>query len=104
MPITRSTQRMRRFLGVLGLVTVLSTPAGASPAGVSVLRAAAWSPGDAVREGAVEFEVLMCAAKLQHAHRAAGIVGVGDRHGLFVTGAERALRLLSLRGIPVAKL
>jgi hypothetical protein len=29
---------------------------------------------------------------------------VGDRHGLFVQGAERALRLLALKGVPVAKL
>lgn len=52
----------------------------------------------------MEFEVLLRAAQLQHDHRAAGIVGVGDRRGLFVTGAERALRLLALRGMPVAKL
>jgi hypothetical protein len=104
MPITRPTPRVRRWCGVFGIVSALATPLLANSAGVAVLRAAAWSPGDAVREGAIEFEVLMCAAKLQHAHRAAGIVGVGDRHGLFVTGAERALHLLALQGVPVAKL
>lgn len=76
----------------------------AAGAGVAIVRAAAWSPGDAARDGAIEFEVLMSAARLQHAHRSAGIVGVGDRRGLFVAGAERALRLLALRGLPVAKL
>lgn len=104
MPFTRPTLPSRRLLGVIGWVVALATPLLAHSAGVEVLRAAAWSPGDAVREGAIEFEVLMCAARLQHAHRSAGIVGVGDRHGLFVNGAERALRLLALRGIPVAKL
>lgn len=81
-----------------------SGSARAAEAGVAILRAAAWSPGDAARDGAIEFEVLMSAARLQHAHRSAGIVGVGDRRGLFVAGAERALRMLALRGLPVAKL
>jgi hypothetical protein len=84
--------------------TALAGPAQARGAGVAILRAAAWSPGDAARDGAIEFEVLMSAARLQHAHRSAGIVGVGDRRGLFVAGAERALRMLALRGLPVAKL
>jgi hypothetical protein len=74
------------------------------PAGVAVLRAASWSPGDEVREGAGEFEVLLCAAQLQQQHGAAGIIGVGDRHGMFAPGAERALRLLARNGIPVVKL
>lgn len=77
---------------------------GQAGVGVAIVRAATWSPGDAARDGAIEFEVLMSAARLQHAHRSAGIVGVGDRRGLFVAGAERALRLLALRGLPVAKL
>jgi L-asparaginase len=86
------------------LLSALASPVGATPPGVAVLRAAVWSPGDSIRDGAVEFEVLMCAARLQRSHRAAAIVGVGDRHGLFVAGAERALRMLTLRGMPVAKL
>lgn len=90
-------------LVALGLAA-WSGSARAAEAGVAILRAAAWSPGDAARDGAIEFEVLMSAARLQHAHRSAGIVGVGDRRGLFVTGAERALRMLALRGLPVAKL
>jgi hypothetical protein len=57
-----------------------------------------------VREGAGEFEVLVCAARLQREHAVAGLIGVGDRHGLFLQGAERALRHLTLTGVPVAKL
>src|SRR5437764_483467 len=103
MRITRPTLRMRRWCGVAGILAGLATPLRANSAEVAVLRAAAWSPGDVVLDGAIEFEVLMCAARLQHAQRAAGIVGVGDRHGLFATGAERALRTLALRGLPVVK-
>jgi hypothetical protein len=105
MPIALTPQAIRRFAGALGLIAVFTSTLTATPAaGVAVLRSAPWSPGDTVREGAGEFEVLMCAARLQRENRAAGIVGVGNRHGLFLTGAERALRLLALRGVPVAKL
>ena len=104
MPITRSTQPLRRLLGVLGMITVVSVPLAATPPGVAVLRATQWSPDDPARDGAGEFEVLICAAKLQRDHRVAGIVGVGNRRGMFVTSAERALRLLALRGFPIAKL
>jgi len=104
MPITQITDSARRVLSRLLLASLTACPLAAMPAGVAVLHAAAWSPGDTVREGAGEFEVLMCAARLQHDHAAAGIVGVGDRHGLFLEGTERALRLLALRGVPVAKL
>ncbi|MEO5958093.1 MAG: hypothetical protein ABIR80_03170 [Opitutaceae bacterium] len=89
---------------MLGLLVLIASTLTATPAGVAVLRAAPWSPGDAAREGAGEFEVLMCGARLQLQHRAAGIIGVGDRHGLFTLGAERALRQLALRGLPVVKL
>jgi hypothetical protein len=104
MPIARPTWPHRRWFVSLLLLAASAASVTATPVGVAVLRAAAWSPGDAIRDGAIEFEVLMCAARLQHNHRSAGIVGVGDRHGLFVAGAERALRQLALRGIPVAKL
>ena len=104
MPITLTADSVRRVISRLMLACLTAGPLAATPAGVAVLRAAAWSPGDTVREGAGEFEVLMCAAQLQHEHPTAGIVGVGDRHGLFLDGSERALRLLALRGMPIAKL
>jgi hypothetical protein len=71
---------------------------------VAVLRAAPWSPGDTVREGAGQFEVLCRVASLQKGHRAVGLIAVGDRHGLFTHGAERALRFVALQGVPVARL
>jgi hypothetical protein len=95
--------RLRRWFGALGLLVTAASPLVGTPAGVAVLRSASWSPGDSTREGAGEFEVLICAAKLQREHRFAGIVGIGNRHGMFLDRAERALRHLALRGFPVAK-
>lgn len=71
---------------------------------IAVVRAAAWSPGDPVREGAGEFEVLLSVARVLRDHSEAAIVGVGDRHGLFSEGAERALRFVALKGVPVVTL
>jgi hypothetical protein len=71
---------------------------------VAVVRAARWSPGDPVREGAGEFEVLCRVASLQKPHRAVGLIAVGDRHGLLSHGAENALRFVALQGVPVARL
>ncbi|MCX6953332.1 MAG: hypothetical protein NTV51_14355 [Verrucomicrobia bacterium] len=104
MPITHRSLLARRWAGALLAVAVLASPLAATPAGVAVLRTAAWSPGDTVREGAGEFEVFVCAASLRRDHPTAGLVGVGDRHGMFLQGAERALRLLALKGVPVAKI
>lgn len=103
MPITLPSPLLRRFLGVLGLIAIATGPLGAASAGVAVVRTATWSPNGEVREGAGEFEVMMCAAKLQHDNKAAGIVGVGNSNGMFLNGAERALRFVALRGIPVVK-
>lgn len=104
MPITHPTQSMRRWLGGIALAAVIASPLAATSTGVAVLRSAPWSPGDTIREGAGEFEVLVCAAQLKRDHTTAGLVGIGDRHGLFLQGAERALRHLALSGIPVVKL
>lgn len=104
MPITRLLQPIRVSALALLLTGSLAVSAHAATPGVAVVRAASWSPGDTVREGAGELEVLICAAKLQREHPVAGIVGIGNRHGLFVQGAERALKYLAMSGVPVAKL
>ena len=72
--------------------------------GVAVVRTAKWSPGDAAREGAGEFLVLLQGAKLQRTSQASGLVVVGDRNGLLRSGGERALRRLVLTGIVVARI
>lgn len=100
----RSNRSLSLALGSVALLAVSLTAApAASTASVAVLRSAAWSAGDNVREGAGEFEVLLCAAQLKQTACPAGIVGTGDRHGMFLNGAERALRRLALGGLPVAK-
>lgn len=90
-----------------GLAAAVSPPATVSAApnvGVGVVRSAEWSPGDAAREGAGEFLVLLNAAKLQRNHAAAGLVAVGDRNGMLRSGGERALRRLALTGVVVVRL
>jgi hypothetical protein len=71
---------------------------------VAVIRSAAWSPGDMTREGASEMLVLMEIARLQPKGGQAGLVAVGDRRGIFSSGAEEALHDAVLRGVPVVKL
>jgi len=94
--------RVRASAVALALASVCA--AAAPSVGVAVLHPAAWSPGDSVRDGAGEFEVLLCVARLQHAHAAAGLVSVGDRNGTRPCGGERALRRAVLTGVPVVKL
>ena len=103
--------RMVQSLPALSLIcwglAVASTQAKADAQAaadeIAVVRAAPWSPGDTVREGAGEFEVLFHVASLQKDHRAVGLIAVGDRHGLFTRGGERALRFVALQGVPVAR-
>lgn len=71
---------------------------------VTIVRAADWSQGDAAREGAAEFMVLMEIARLRESRTPAGLVGVGDRRGLFNEGAEQALHEAARAGLPVVKL
>jgi hypothetical protein len=78
-------------------------PLGAANVGVAVVHSAEWSPGDAAREGAGEFLVLLQAAKLQRTTVASGLIAVGDRNGMLRSGGERALRRLALTGIVVAR-
>jgi L-asparaginase len=96
---------LARLGGALAVVGALAGPAvAAAPANIAVLHSAVEAPGDATREGAGEFEVMVSVARLANDHGAVGIVGVGNRHGLFPKGGEHALRFFALRGVPVAKL
>lgn len=106
MPIARPRFfRLARLGSALALGGALAGAAGAAaPTNIAVLHAAAESPGDITREGAGEFEVMVSVARLGNDHGAVGIVGVGNRHGLFPQGGEHALRFFALRGVPVAKL
>lgn len=71
---------------------------------VAVLHSPAWSPDDAERDGASEFEVMMCTARVLRESGLGGVVGVGNRHGLFLPAAEQALHRAALMGVPIVKL
>ena len=102
----RSPARPLRLLrAVAAIVLAVTTLHAAAPAiGIAVLHAAPWSPNAAAREGAGEFEVLLCVAQLQREHAVAGLVSVGDRNGVRQCGGETALRRAALSGLPVVKL
>ena len=71
---------------------------------IAVLRTVAWSPDDAARDGASEFEILICAARLLDQHGLAGIVGVGNRQGAFLPAAEVAFQRIAHMGMPIVRL
>jgi hypothetical protein len=102
--LKEGVRSIRHLLVAASATAALLTGSLVAAPAVATLRSAEWSPGDTTREGASAFEVLICAAKLQQTKAPAGIVGTGNRHGLFLTGAERALHDLSLRGVSIAKL
>ncbi|MEO7413382.1 MAG: hypothetical protein ABIZ81_08485 [Opitutaceae bacterium] len=103
MPTPSQRRSLALLITLLSIaVTVLHTRA-AVPA-VAVLYGAAWVPGDTVREGAAEFEVLMCVAHAQHTNPVAGLVSVGQRHGGFPPAAEIALERVAHMGVPVVRL
>src|SRR3954471_21244161 len=100
--------RRFRLVGILCFAmgaSVFSITAIAAPSvGVGVLHTVEWSPGDAARDGAGEFLVLLRAAQLQQWAQAAGLLAVGDHNGLLRAGGERALRRVALSGVVVAKI
>jgi hypothetical protein len=73
---------------------------------VAVVRAVpvALAQADAARDGAAELVVLMEIARVQAQPVKGGVVGVGNRRGLFSCDTEEALRLAVLDGVPVVKL
>lgn len=89
---------------LLGVAKASELESSTQPQRVSIVRAAEWSQGDAAREGAAEFVVLMEIARLRESRTPAGLVGVGDRRGLFNAGAEQALHEAARAGLPVVKL
>lgn len=91
------------LLGIILGVCLASELAASEPA-VAVLYGSAWSPGDSARDGAAEFEVLLCAARVRQAAPLAGIVGVGARRGSFPPAAELALERVAHMGVPVVRL
>lgn len=71
---------------------------------VAVVADAPWSPADAARDGAAEFQILLRLAQLQSTEKSVGLVGVGNRRGIFQQGTQRALEFAARRGVPVVRL
>jgi hypothetical protein len=92
-------------VAALAVVAALAlVPMRAADAGIAVVRAGPWSAGDLTREGASQFSVWLELAKERKEHRLVGMIGVGDRHGLFPQGSEQALKFIAAWGVPVVKL
>lgn len=94
---------MRFSLSSLFLALSLATSAFAAPA-VTVVEDAPWSPDDAPRDGAAELHVLLQLAQLQRSADTVGLVGVGDRRGIFQDGTQRGLEFAVRQGVPVVRL
>jgi hypothetical protein len=86
----------------LTLLAIVSTAFGAAP--VALVEDAPWSPDDAPRDGAAELGVLLKVAQLRQSHPLIGLVGVGDRRGIFQDGTQRGLEFAVRQGIPVVRL
>lgn len=85
------------------LFGLLATLGRASPR-VAVITDAPWSPADAARDGAAEFKVLLQLAQLQRHDPSVGLVGVGNRRGVFQQGTQRALEFAARQGVPVVRI
>ena len=71
---------------------------------IAVIEDALWSPNDPPRDGAAELGVLLQVAQLRQSNRVVGLVGVGDRRGIFQDGTQRGLEFAVRQGIPVVRL
>jgi hypothetical protein len=92
-----------RHITTIAAFLILSTFTLAS-APVVVIEDAPWSPGDAEREGAAELDVLLRLAQLQQEQTLVGLVGIGDRRGVFQEGTRRGLEFAVRQGVPVVRL
>lgn len=93
-----------KFLLGFGLMLLNSLGLASAAAEVCLVHAPTWSQGDPVKEGAAEFMILIELARLGQQPGKGGLVGVGDRRGLFGPGAEQAMHQAALHGVPVVKL
>jgi hypothetical protein len=90
-------------LSSLLVALALAASSLAAPA-VTVVEDAPWSPDDAPRDGAAELNVLVQLAQLQRRTDVVGLVGVGDRRGIFQDGTQRGLEFAVRQGVPVVRL
>lgn len=98
-----SRLRLSTALGVLAGVAGLAAIGRAEPA-VTLFYEPRVLPGDATRDGAAEFSVLVQVAQLRQHHPLAGLVCVGNRCVLLAIRTEATLGRVALMGVPVVKL
>lgn len=96
--------RIRLLVTFTALLSFTIAACAASPPPVAVIEDAPWSPGDAPRDGAAEFGVLLRLAQLQREHSLVGLVGLGDLRGRFQEGTRRGLEFAVQQGVPVVRL
>lgn len=90
---------------ICSVLLLLASAAAVSAAPrVTVVEDAPWSPDDASRDGAAELNVLLHLAQLQHDEPKVGLVGIGDRRGIFQEGTQRGLEFAVRQGVPVVRL
>jgi hypothetical protein len=98
----------RRFttaatLFLLALSTA-ATSVHADQPGTTIIYDAPWSPGDASRDGAAEFAVLLTVAQLRQHHGRAGIVAVGNVNGLLQPATHEALTRAACMGVAIVRI
>lgn len=81
----------------------IAAPVEARPM-VARLETAAWSPDDAAREGAGALEALLTGIRLIQRHPLAGLVVIGNHHGVLPPATERSLHRLAHMGLPIVRL
>ena len=94
--------KIRALLTAAAVFVSLLPQLRSAPA-VMMVTASTWSPAAAAREGAEELAVLIRIAQLQKQNSRVGLVGIGDRFGVFKPGTEEALRFAALNGVAVAR-
>ena len=103
LPVLYRGIMLRRLFCLVFAVVLFWTAAWAAPR-VAVIEDAPWSPNDVSRDGAAELDVMLRVAQLQHENQTVGVVGVGDKRGLFQDGTRRGLEMAVQHGVPVVRL
>ncbi|MEO6002207.1 MAG: hypothetical protein ABIZ04_21330 [Opitutus sp.] len=92
----------RSFWTVIVLLVLTGSAWARGP--VAIIEDTVWSPDDATRDGAAELGVLVALAQLQATQPVVGLVGIGDRRGIFQDGTRRGLEYAVGQGVPVVRL
>ncbi|HYP16471.1 MAG TPA: hypothetical protein VEQ65_04600 [Opitutus sp.] len=95
---------MFRVLCFFVVLTFAAAAASSAAPQVAVIEDTVWSPDDAPRDGAAELGVLLQLAQLEKTQPLVGLVGIGDRRGIFQEGTQRGFEFAVRQGVPVVRL